>query len=130
MMQFLLHDSRKEYPAGFEKHLRNLFDPYDDEDVENGENYLVASAPNPAQDEEEMEAQVGLVGRRPPALIERFADDMDSEAEEICARRGCCKKPRFDSVFCSDPCGVAALEYDLFRSLQLAEEMHPSLMRT
>jgi hypothetical protein len=129
MMQFLQHDSRKENPAGFENHLRNLFDPDDDEHVEDGENHLVVSAPSPTQDEE-MEALTGIVGRKPPAITESCVDDADSEAEEICARRGCCKKPRFDSAFCSDPCGVATSEYDLFRSLQVAEEMHPSLMRT
>lgn len=129
MMQFLQQDSRKEYPAGFEKHLTNLFDPDDDEQVQNGGNHLIASTLSPMEDEE-MEAHKGIVGRKPPALAESFDDDADSETEETCTRRGCCKKPRFDSVFCSDPCGVSALEYDLFRSLEVAGEMHPSLMRT
>jgi hypothetical protein len=129
MMQFLQHDSRKEYPAGFEKHLTKLFDPDDDEQVQNGGNHPVPSTLSPKEDEE-MEAHKGIVGRRPPAHPLSDDDDSYSQIEETCARRGCSKKPRFDSIFCSDSCGVSALEHDLFRSLEVAGEMHPSLMRT
>lgn len=48
----------------------------------------------------------------------------------LCARRGCKKLPRFDSIFCSDACGVSELEFDLLRSLQYASEAHPSVLRS
>ena len=129
MMQFLQHDSQKQYPAGFEKHLTNLFDPDDDEQVQNGGNHPIPHTLSLIEDEE-VEAHRGLVGRKPPAHPGSGDDDLDSQAEETCARRGCSKKPRFDSVFCSDSCGVSALEYDLLRALEVAGEMHPSLTRT
>ncbi len=44
--------------------------------------------------------------------------------------RPCCKnKPRFDSSFCSDACGVWTMEKDLLCSLQYANEMHPYQLR-
>lgn len=51
------------------------------------------------------------------------------KGKSLCARRGCKKHPRFDSIFCSDACGVSALEFDLLRSLQYASEAHPSVLR-
>lgn len=132
MMQFLQQDSWKEHPAGFEQHLRNLFDPGDDTHVQNGRDIESASSTElrVTDDEEEPGDRTSLVGRRPPTqLVEKF--DEDSQAEEsTCARDGCCRKHRFDSMFCSDSCGVSALELDLFRVLEVAGEMHPSLMRT
>ena len=41
-----------------------------------------------------------------------------------CSKRGCSMKSRFDSLFCSDACGVKALEVDLLRSLQYANELY------
>jgi len=46
-----------------------------------------------------------------------------------CAKYDCKRRPRFDSIFCSDSCGVAALEYDLLRSFEYASDIHPSLLR-
>lgn len=46
-----------------------------------------------------------------------------------CSRQGCNKKSRFDSIFCSDSCGVSTLETDLLRTLQYADKLHPSLLR-
>ena len=48
----------------------------------------------------------------------------------LCLNRGCRRRPRFDSVFCSDSCGVAALERDLLHSFEYASDIHPSLLRT
>ena len=50
--------------------------------------------------------------------------------ESCCVRIGCDKEPRFDSLFCSDACGVSALETDLMWSLEYADTMHPSLLRS
>ena len=52
-----------------------------------------------------------------------------NEEPSACARKGCSRKPRFDSVFCSDACGVSALESDLLRTFQYASDIHPSLLR-
>ena len=131
MTQFLEHDSRKEYPAGYGKHLRNLFDPDDDE--RRAQECDLACAPSQENQEEfDIEPHQGMmVGRKPPAsLAARLeVDEAGSQEEMICGRKGCYKKPRFDSVFCSDSCGVSALERDLLRAMYVAEEMHPSLMR-
>jgi hypothetical protein len=47
----------------------------------------------------------------------------------MCMRKGCVHRRRFDSLFCSDACGVLALEMDLLRSLQDASDVHPSVLR-
>jgi len=46
-----------------------------------------------------------------------------------CIRSGCQRKPRFDSKFCSDACGVSSCEQNLLRSLEIANGMHPSQLR-
>lgn len=46
-----------------------------------------------------------------------------------CIRPGCKKKPRFDSAFCSDGCGIITMEKDLLSSLQYASDMHPYELR-
>lgn len=46
-----------------------------------------------------------------------------------CIRPGCKKKPRFDSSFCSDGCGVLTMEKDLLSSFQYASDMHPYELR-
>jgi hypothetical protein len=128
MIQFLQNDCRKEDPAGYEKHLRNLFDP-DDDERPNQKFDDVASAPS--QEEETLQ---GLVGRKPPANPTRLGEGTETGSQQtedtVCARSGCCKKPRFDSMFCSDSCGILELEGDLLRAMYVAEEMHPSLMRS
>jgi hypothetical protein len=122
MIQFLENDTRKQDPAGYEQHLRNLFDPDDDEHPGEQEELFKARS----QDSQEDEAHREFVGRKPPA---RWPGKDTKREEAICARRGCCKKPRFDSLFCSDACGVSELERDLLRAMYIAGELHPSLMR-
>eukprot|EP00525_Craspedostauros_australis_P002055 CAMPEP_0198124118 /NCGR_PEP_ID=MMETSP1442-20131203/39180_1 /TAXON_ID= /ORGANISM="Craspedostauros australis, Strain CCMP3328" /LENGTH=326 /DNA_ID=CAMNT_0043783451 /DNA_START=23 /DNA_END=1004 /DNA_ORIENTATION=- len=46
-----------------------------------------------------------------------------------CARSGCPNRHRFDSVFCSDACGVSAMESDLLRTFFYVSDMHPALFR-
>ena len=46
-----------------------------------------------------------------------------------CIRIGCTNKPRFDSAFCCDGCGISTMEKDLLCSLQYAAEMHPYQLR-
>jgi hypothetical protein len=70
----------------------------------------------------------------------KVANDKKLDAEEAehgkevqqskCARAGCVNRPRFDSMFCSDSCGVSALELDLLRSFQEGGDIHPSILRS
>lgn len=46
-----------------------------------------------------------------------------------CARPTCSKRPRHDSSFCSDACGISVLEQDLLHSLEYSEDIHPSQLR-
>jgi hypothetical protein len=46
-----------------------------------------------------------------------------------CARASCGRVPRYDSLFCSDACGVSQLERDLLDALEYSEEVHPSQLR-
>lgn len=128
MIQFLENDCRKERPAGYEKRLRNIFDPDDDEDRRHEETAAISAAPS--QDSLQEESQHGMIGRRAPRGGSISSEIGSQNAEKVCARKGCCKKPRFDSIFCSDSCGIQELEGDLLRAMYLAEETHPSLLRT
>mmetsp|Transcript_1548 Transcript_1548/g.2480 ORF Transcript_1548/g.2480 Transcript_1548/m.2480 type:complete len:1222 (-) Transcript_1548:234-3899(-) len=66
----------------------------------------------------------------PVVLDLTAADEQEEQPTNCCARPSCTKKPRFDSVYCSDGCGVSTLEKHLLRSLEYAEDVHPSLLRT
>jgi len=46
-----------------------------------------------------------------------------------CSRPTCPRKPRHDSSFCSDACGISVLERDLLHSLEYSEDIHPSQFR-
>jgi hypothetical protein len=56
--------------------------------------------------------------------------ELRDSSKSGCARQGCKRKPRFDSIFCSDSCGVAAIEVDLLRSFEYANDIHPALLRS
>lgn len=115
---FLQQDIKKVHPAGFEKPRRNIFDP-----------------------EEDPEKSLGDGTKNPPPFLissmhsnEDITDDngeVDSKVKEsqVCSREGCKRKPRFDSIFCSDSCGISTLESDLLQSLQYAGKLHPSVLR-
>lgn len=83
MMLFLMRDTSREKPVGFEREVRNIFDP----------------------------SESDRLGDHPPCL-------------------SCPNKRRFDSVFCSDACGVKALELDLLRSLKESRHLRPSPLGT
>lgn len=116
MMLFLLHDTNREHPVGFESKRRNLFDPEED-DVPLSDAY---SEPPPLAKEEATKN-----------VPEDGASDEEEQQKEpsTCSRRDCCKKQRFDSLFCSDSCGVSALEHDLLRTFQYSSDIHPSMLR-
>lgn len=109
MMLFLQNDTSKLHPAGFEITRRNIFDPEDD----------------PVQDFEHN----GFAKLAPGTSWGAAEKDGENNNCQVCARKGCNRRPRFESVFCSDSCGVSTLELDLLRSLQYATKLHPSVLR-
>lgn len=122
MMLFLQRDVARQHPVGYEIRTKNIFDPNESE------------FPPPS-------------GLKAAPLDEKSSDDVDESGDiivgrkigsrksvtgattSVCARRGCTNLPRFDSEFCSDACGVSAMEFDLLKSFQLASEVHPSMLR-
>ena len=124
MLVFLMQDTLKKAPVGFGKNRRNIFDPEDDD---------------------ESEADVGLdsdedrePSKKPLEIPEngqknsKNVNDREKSAKKecvICNRKGCTKVSRFDSIFCSDACGVSALESDLLRTFFYSSDIHPSSLR-
>ena len=117
MILFLQNDTNKPHPVGFENVRRNIFDPEED--------------PTPAVVEDSLKSDSSV--KEAEVLIESdgepegLVEEHKACGEAVyCARVGCQKKPRFDSTFCSDSCGVSTLETDLLQSLNYAQELHPS----
>jgi hypothetical protein len=118
----------REYPVGFEARRRNIFDPEEDEMPSEAIDSDTPHSPESPEDEVGKTAPVD--GGEPDNVSEVDDDDAQRKKEpSICARNGCAKKPRFDSLFCSDSCGVSSLESDLVRTFQYASDIHPSLLR-
>jgi hypothetical protein len=132
MMLFLMQETRGNGPVGYEKRRRNIFDPEDDEapsenQTEDGEE---ATTKKDKDDLEEVAADAST-GRTPtPTSIRSSPTNGKRNGNDHCAREGCPSKPRFDSIFCSDSCGVWALELDLLHAFQYASDIHPSLLRS
>ena len=114
MSLFLERDSGKPHPAGFEVTRRNIFDPEDDALCEDEGAHTSRLFPN----EEKLVMESGIV-----LTNSKWTSD-------LCAKPGCEKKPRFDSIFCSDSCGVSTLEKDLLKSIRFASTIHPSSLRS
>jgi hypothetical protein len=129
MMLFLLQDTMREYPVGFEARRRNIFDPEEDEMPCEAIDSDTPHSPESPPDEADKTAPVD--GGDLDNVSEADDDDAARRKKEptVCSRNGCAKKPRFDSLFCSDSCGVSSLESDLLRTFQYASDIHPSLLR-
>ena len=126
MLLFLLQDTNREHPVGFEGRRRNIFDPEEDEMPpmdEFGTAPLPATATTPASE------TLPLSSKDQSAESSQDEDEDELEEPAMCVRHGCTKKPRFDSLFCSDSCGVSALESDLLRTFRYASDIHPSMLR-
>lgn len=118
MMLFLLQDTLKDVPVGFEKRRRNIFDPAEDDvasDDGDGSISLDGFSPLYAAASKNSDYQEGGGGKR--------------DVRAVCIRKDCCNKSRFDSVFCSDGCGVACMEADLLRTFNYVSDVHPALFR-
>jgi len=137
-MLFLLNDTLKEHPSGFEKRRRNIFDPEEDESSSEVPDSAAALAngfhhSTAANSKEKLDASIS--GTEAESTIDENSQDNDSCNDAkvdgtLCVRKGCFNKPRFDSVFCSDACGVASLESDLLRTFHYTSDMHPSQLRS
>lgn len=92
----------------------------------------------PALKTEKVVASVSANDNNGGANILGVAVDKKDDASEaaantchaVCCGKGCKGKPRFDSIFCSDSCGVSTLQTDLLRTLQYASRLHPSMLRS
>jgi hypothetical protein len=51
-------------------------------------------------------------------LRETVNGGTDTKARRPCARKGCGRQQRFDSLFCGDGCGILAMEADLLTTIQ------------
>jgi hypothetical protein len=126
MMLFLLQDTLREYPIGFEKRRRNLFDPAEDDGTPDSTNEKSEGTESPSTPTE------SALGEADAVSGEAETNDDESKImkrNNVCSRSDCSQKRRFDSLFCSDACGVSALESDLLRTFQYASDIHPSLLR-
>jgi len=120
MMLFLLQDTLKDVPVGFEKRPRNIFDPAEDDAAsEDGDACSISvdgvSTLHAGTNENSDNQGGGGGGKR--------------NVRPVCIRKDCYNKSRFDSVFCSDGCGVACLEADLLRTFNYVSDVHPALFR-
>ena len=135
-MLFLTRDTMRDHPVGFEKERRNIFDPEEDQlaeqepepepELSNGKDEK--SDADADSSKEAGAAKNGTVTTEGGEVNGEESKPIDSSPSR-CARVGCSRKPRFDSRFCSDSCGVSALEMDLLHSFQESSDIHPSVLR-
>ncbi|KAI2501869.1 hypothetical protein MHU86_12561 [Fragilaria crotonensis] len=132
MLLFLEQDTSKDKPVGYERRFVNIFDPEDDlipssDDVESeaaNDDGIVGEKTN----SEEGDDSDLAMGRR---LSTRKLSGVSQKGNSTkCASQRCSCKPRFDSIFCSNACGVASLELDLLHAFKYANDIHPTLLRT
>lgn len=157
MMLFLQNDTSKLHPAGFEVPRRNVFDPEEDLCAHKEQAKPLESLDNRNPDNRHI-SKVNSIstltdaskrnGVDPPGLAGLDTNPLDQNTDIkpdnvtdkdgtskvtklcTCSRKGCNQKPRFDSIFCSDSCGVSTLEADLLCTLQYAGKLHPSMLRS
>lgn len=81
---------------------------------------------------------VGMdVSKEGTGIDERNSSASEDDSENVhkrtnsgtCTRQDCYRKCRFDSMFCSDGCGIALVEMDLLKSFELAATLHPTAVR-
>jgi hypothetical protein len=150
MILFLDRDSQKRYPAGFENPQLNFFDHEEDHvrlacltdkaAKTSLKNLMMVNDVDPSssdsessdcQDDEDDDVPNALVNDKSEPMLGRtkIASTKKPKASKYCIHQRCKRKPRFDSSFCSDACGVSVMETDLVRSLSFANNMHPFHLR-
>ena len=125
MMLFLLQDTLRTHPSGFEKRRRNIFDPEEDNTAADDELDAESKSSSASADEVDADDTKETSYRSESSTN----GENGNETRTTCQRTGCSHKPRFDSLFCSDSCGVITLEKDLLRTFQYTSDIHPSLLR-
>lgn len=121
-----MRDTSKRFPVGFEHLRRNIFDPEEDE---------VGTISDDSTESEEERSRTSIMEAAEldyAAKEDEPAEGSDGRSRKKkakCAREGCRKKPRFDSLLCSDACGVSVLESDLLRTFWDSSDIHPSVLR-
>jgi hypothetical protein len=128
MLLFLLRDTAKAVPAGFQHELCNIFDPADD--------HLLRDECSALHRHVLGEVREKMNSDESSSTLNNDDNDEDQKVEGemyqstgICSRIGCERKHRFDSSFCSDACGLATLEMDLLKTFHDASDIHPSVLR-
>lgn len=148
MILFLERDTEKRYPAGFENPQLNFFDPEEDhvrlacvnDKTANDslKNLMIGDADSAydsesnacQEDEDDIGPKISVGNILEPILGRtKGTNTKKSKVSKHCVRPGCTRKPRFDSTFCSDACGVSVMEADLLRSMTFANNMHPFHLR-
>lgn len=123
MIAFLMEDTLKKAPAGFEEKHCNIFDPEDDQDTETVEDVS-----------EKHDETLSILNDKPESS-KNSIEATDNEVHEknhghsICQRNDCNQTSRFDSIFCSDACGLVVMEKDLLRTIFYCSDIHPSALR-
>ncbi len=142
MMLFLQNDTRRLHPVGFESPRRNLFDPEDDPVYIDSCHILEARDQKSAKKSAKSMRARQLVAADHSTTSTASADvkprgDGSGKSGKLlanhrqdCIRQGCNRKSRFDSMFCSDSCGVSTLEADLLKTLKYASKLHPPALRS
>eukprot|EP00536_Pseudo-nitzschia_multiseries_P004682 jgi/Psemu1/323564/estExt_fgenesh1_pg.C_790024 len=136
MLVFLMQDTLKNNPVGFEKHRRNIFDPEDDDDDDENDHESEGEGegevPSGSEEDEDSDKK-SVVLSEMEQKSRHSVDDSEKNSKKdecsVCARKGCKKAARFDSIFCSDACGVSVLESDLLRTFFYSSDIHPSSLR-
>jgi hypothetical protein len=113
----------RERPVGFDKERKNIFDLEEDPEPEQEPTILENERTNGNDDAHHGEST------ETDAIVAPDSKNKATSVTHTCAREGCTRKPRFDSLFCSDSCGVSALELDLLRSYEESSDIHPSVLR-
>jgi hypothetical protein len=155
MLLFLMRDTQREVPVGYENYGRNLFDPdepgmeVEDEKIEVLEDSTTTTTTtmsNNSNDDDGVKDMTtpGRIAAAASSAVRKAKTssvltaeksnedvDEDDDAESVtCCRPNCTRKRRFDSVFCCDACGISVLETDLLRSFHDSSNLHPSVLRS
>jgi hypothetical protein len=144
MILFLERDGKKQHPVGFERPQFNFFDPAEDksrlaflnQDYSDDSSSLEeenSEFESPSENEDFSESKQDgytkkAVNNRNDVVLGRYKSSnipRKTKLEKNCIREGCDRRPRFDSAFCSDACGVHVMQQDLLRSLNFVNDMHP-----
>jgi hypothetical protein len=142
MILFLQNDTSRLHPVGFESPRRNLFDPEDDpEYIDSYHEYATQDQKSAKKSAKSMRASQLVAAdhvtttSKVSAVVKPREDGSSKSGKLLvnhrqdCIRQGCNRKSRFDSMFCSDSCGVSTLEADLLKTLKYASKLHPQALR-